>query len=122
MFIVNETVETEGIAAGSATGIRTESAGGLGLVNAVDVLDLASEKGRETDRLEMTTLEVADEESERGIAELLQEETAGVGRGVKNEREGAGARIARETGREAKGWMEKRLARETWFLRVVSGC
>lgn len=122
MFIVNGTVETEGSAAGSAKGIRTGSAVGLGLVNGVDVLDLASEKGRGTDRLEMTTLEVADDESERGIVGLLQEETAGVGRGVKNEKEEAGARIARETGREAKGWMEKRLVRETWLLRVVSGC
>lgn len=100
---MNGTVETGGNAAGSATGTRTETAEGPDLVNAVDVPVPESERGRERDRLEMTTVELADVESERGIVGGLWEETAGVGRGVENERGGAGARIARGTGREARG-------------------
>lgn len=115
-------MENGGSAAGSVTGTRTESAGGPDLVSADDVPVPASERGRERDPLEMMELEVADVESERGIVGWQWGETAGVERGVENEREGAGARIARGTGKEARGLMEKRSVRETESLRVVRGC
>ncbi len=117
------TVETAGSAAESVTGIRTENAADPALVNAVDVLVPESVREKETDRLEqvMTAAVVAGVESERGIVGEQQEEIAGVGRGVENGREGAGAGIARGTEREARGWMERRSAREMESLRVANG-
>lgn len=119
---MNETVENGGIEAGSVTGKRTESAVGPDLVNAVDVRVPVSERGRETDRLEMTAVEVVDVERERRTGGEQRGETAGVGRGVENEREGVGARIVRRTGKESRGWMEMRSVREMEHLRVVNGC
>lgn len=119
---MNGTVETGGIAAGSVTGTKTETAGGPDLVNADGVPVPVNERGRERDPLEMMEVEVVDVESERGIVGWQWEETAGVGSGVENEREGAEARIARGTGREARGLMEKRSVRETEPLRVERGC
>lgn len=123
--------ESGGSAAESVTGTRTEeSAEGPDPANAVGVLDPGSE--RERDRLEeqrrsaaaVVVVVVAGVESGRRTVgrSRQQEETAGVGRGVENEREGAGAGIARETGREARGSMGRRSARETGPLKVVSGC
>lgn len=116
------TVESGGSAAGSATGTRTETAEGPDPANGVDVPVPGSERGRETDRLEgRTAAVVAAVESGRGTVGE-QQETAEVGRGVENGREGAGAGIARETGREARGWMGRRSAREMPPPRVGSGC
>lgn len=119
---MNGTVETGGIAAGSVTGTKIETVGGPDLVNVDGVPVPVNERGRERDPLETMEVEVVDVESERGIVGGQWEETAGVGRGVESEREGAGARIARGTGREARGLMEKRLVREMEPLRVEKGC
>lgn len=116
------TAETGGSAAGSVTGTRTENAGGPDPVNAVDVPVPGSERGRDRLEQERMSAVAAGVESERGSVVGQREETAGVGRGVENGREGAGAGIARETGREARGWMGRRSARETVLLRVGSGC
>lgn len=111
-------------AVGSVTGIRTESGGDPDPGNAADVPVPGSEKGREKDQSQegRRTAVVAGVESERRIAGGQREETAEVGRGVETGREGAGAGIARETGREARGWMERRSARETVPLRAGSAC
>lgn len=117
-----ENVGTGESVAGSVTVTRTENVEGPVLVNAVDVPVPGSERGRETDRLEeRKTVGVAGVETESGIAGAPQEETAGVGRGVENGRKGAGAGTARETEREARGWMERRPAKGMEVLRVVTG-
>lgn len=122
LLIVIVTVETGGSAVESVTGTRTETAGGLDLVNDVDVPVPVSERERGRLEEEMTAVVVVGVESERGIVGGQREETAGVERGVENGRKGAGAEIAKETGREARGWMERRSARETGPMRVASGC
>lgn len=121
---VTGTVETAESAAGNVTGTRTESAEDLDLANAADVLVHGSGREKETDRLEQVMMAAlpAGVESERGIVGEQQEGIAGVGRGVEKGREEAGAGIARETGREARGWRERRSARVTDLLRAVSGC
>lgn len=117
------TVESGGSAAGSVTGTRTETAEGPDPANGDDVPVLGSEKGREIDRLEEErTAAVAGVERERRTVGGQREETAEAGRGVENGREGAGAGIARETGKEARGWMGRTSAREMVPLRVRSGC
>lgn len=124
MSIVIGNVENGGSAVGSVTGTRTESAEGPGLANAVVVPVPGSERGRERGRLEEETRSplLVGVVSERGSVGGQREETAGVGRGVENVREGAGAVTARETGRGARGWMERRSARAMESLKVVSGC
>lgn len=119
---MNETVENGGTEAESVTGKRTESAGGPDLVNAVDAHVPVIERGRETDRLEMTAVEVVDVERERRTGGEQQGEIAGVGRGAGKEREGVEARIVRRTGKESREWMEMRSVREMGHLRVVNGC
>lgn len=125
------TGESGGSAAGSETGKKTEeNADGPDPENGVDVPVPGSERGREKDRLpqqrtaaavvEVVVVVVAGVESGRRTVGGQREETAGVGRGVENGRGGAGAAIARETGREARGWMERRSARETVLLRGAS--
>lgn len=101
---------SEGSAVGSVIGIRTESGGGPDPVNAVDEPVPESEKGREKDQLQQgrTTAVVAGVENERRSVGGQREEIAEVGRGVETVREGAGAGIARETGREARDWMGRR--------------
>lgn len=125
LLIVIGIVENGGSAVGSVTGRRTEeSAGGPDLVNAVDVPVPGRERGREKDRLqeEMMPLVVAGVESEKGNVGGQREETAGVGRGVENVREGAGVGIAKGTERGARDLMERKLPREMEPPRVVSGC
>lgn len=110
-----------GSAAGSVTGTRTEeNAAGPDLVSAADVLVPARERGRETDQLqeEMMPLVVAGVESEKGNVGGQREETAGVGRGVENVREGAGVGIAKGTEKGARDLMERKLLREMERPRV----
>lgn len=110
LLIVIGSAGSEGSAVGSVIGIRTESGGGPDPVNAVDEPVPESEKGREKDQLQQgrTTAVVAGVENERRSVGGQREEIAEVGRGVETVREGAGAGIARETGREARDWMGRR--------------
>lgn len=127
--IVTGIVETGGSAAGTVTGIRTETAGGLGPVIGVVGPAPARETERETGQAlwhleRMKAAEAAAVEIEKGNVGAPQEVTAGAGRGVGTEtgRDGAGAETERETGREAKGWMGRRLPRETLPWRGWTGC
>lgn len=123
LSIVIGIVENGESAVGSVTGTKTESAEGPGLANAAVVPVPGSERGR--DRLEEEETRsplLVGVVNERGSVGGQREETAGVGRGVENVREGAGAVTARETGRGARGWMERRLARAMESPKVLSGC
>lgn len=112
-FIVTGTVETNESAVGSETGTRIENAVGPDHVNAVGGPVPEKGTGRGTGRWlgGMKAVRVAGAESERESVGGGQEETAGAGSGVETGKGGAGVGIARETGREARGWMGRRLVR-----------
>lgn len=104
-------------------GKRTENVGGPDPVNAVGVLVPGREKGRDRQVQGRKSQLIVAAESESGIVLGWWEPTAEAGKGVETEteRKGAVAGIARETGREARGWMGRRSAREMVPLRVGSG-
>lgn len=116
MTVQNDWNEVENV-----IGTRTENVGGPGPVKGADTP--GSERGKGTGRAaqeKRSTPAAAAVVSERENVGWQGRGTTRLGREVETRRDEAGAEIARETGREAKGLMGRRWVRQRASLRVGS--
>lgn len=113
------TVENAGSAVVSGIGIKTGNAVGPGLGKGVGTCAPKTGTGTEKNKSEKTA-PVADAANEKGIVVGQGEGAVEAGREVETGRDGAGAGIARETGNEERGWMERRELKETVFQSPAS--